>query len=141
MRNATSEEKESIRKAIDEISIEMGVNFWDILDKFEEEVKIDMKYVSEREYSVCAPEQTYTEEFLKQIREEDLVVYDGKACHAVRIIPRKGMNPLFEILGEDDGQLFTYDHQVSFDISWTDGLIKQLEDAKKYWEEIKEKYT
>ena len=141
MRNATAEEKESIRKAIDEISIEMGVNFWDILDKFEEEVKINMKYVSEREYSVCAPEQTYTEEFLKQIREEDLVVYDGNACHAVRIIPRKGMNPLFEILGEDDGQLFTYDHQVRFDMSWTDGLIKQLEDAKKYWEEIKGKYT
>lgn len=141
MRNATPEEKESIRKAIDEISVETGVNMWDFLDKFEEEVRVDMKkYVSEREYSVCAPDQTYTEEFLKQIREEDLVVYDGNACHAVRIIPRKGRNPLFEILGEDDGHLFTYDHQISFDMSWTDSLIKQLNDAKKYWEEIKDNY-
>lgn len=93
-----------------------------------------------RSYSVLAPDQTYTEEFLKEIRERDLIIYDGNACHAVRIIPRKNMNPLFEILGEDDGQLFSYDHSIQFDLYWTDSLIKQLEDAKKYWEKIKKKY-
>ena len=56
------------------------------------------------------------------------------------ILPRKGENPLFEILGEDDGYLFSYDHPVKFDLHWTDGLIKQLEDAKKYWNKIKDTY-
>ena len=91
-------------------------------------------------YFASAPNQEYTKEFLKQIREEDLVIYDGKACHAVRILPRKDENPLFEILGEDDGYLFSYDHPIKFDLHWTDGLIKQLEDAKKYWEKIKNTY-
>lgn len=94
----------------------------------------------EDKYVVSAPDQEYTKKFLKQIREEDLVIYDGKACHAVRIIPRKYMNPLFEILGEDDGNLFSYDHPIRFDLYWTDGLIKQLEDAKKYWNKIKDTY-
>lgn len=94
----------------------------------------------EDKYVVFAPDQEYTKKFLKQIREEDLVIYDGKACHAVRIIPRKYMNPLFEILGEDDGDLFSYDHPIRFDLYWTDGLIKQLEDAKKYWNKIKDTY-
>lgn len=93
-----------------------------------------------REYRILAPDQTYTKEFLRKIRKEDLVVYDGKACHAVRIIPRVEMNPLFEILGEDDGCLFSYNHDITFDMSWTDGLIKQLEEAKIYWECIKHRY-
>ena len=91
-------------------------------------------------FFISAPDQVYTKAFLKEIKEKHLVVYDGKACHAVRIIPRKNCNPLFEILGEDDGYLFSYDHSVKFDLFWTDGLIKQLEDAKKYWEKIKDKY-
>ena len=94
----------------------------------------------EDKYLASAPDQEYTKEFLKQIRKEDLVIYDGKACHAVRIIPRKDMNPLFEILGEDDGNLFSYDYPIRFDLYWTNGLIKQLEDAKKYWNKIKDTY-
>ena len=54
---------------------------------------------------------------------------------------RKGANPLFEILGEDDGNLFSYDYPIKFDLHWTDGLIKQLEDAKKYWDKIKDTYN
>ena len=92
-------------------------------------------------YSISAPDQTFTKKFLKEIKERDLVIYDGEACHAVRIIPRKGMNPLFEILGEDDGHLFSYEHPIKFDMHWADGIIKQLEDAKKYWEKIKHKYV
>ena len=94
----------------------------------------------EDKYFASAPDQEYTKKFLKQIREEDLVIYDGKACHAVRILPRKDENPLFEILGEDDGYLFSYDHPIKFDLHWTDGLIKQLEDAKKHWNKIKDTY-
>ena len=59
-------------------------------------------------YFVSTPNQKYTDEFLKQIR------------------------------GEDDGYLFSYDHPIRFDLYWTDGLIKQLEDAKKYWNKIKD---
>lgn len=92
------------------------------------------------EYSVFAPDQTYTKKFLKEIKKKDLVIYDGNACHAVRIIPRKGYEPLFEILGEDDGCLFSYDHPINFSMCWTDSLIKQLIDAKLYWEKIKHKY-
>ena len=91
-------------------------------------------------YRISASEQEYTKEFLEDIKKRDLVVYDGRACHAVRIIPRKNMNPLFEILGEDDGSLFSFDHSVEFDLFWTDGLIKQLKDAKEYWENIKNNY-
>lgn len=61
-------------------------------------------------YFVSTPNQKYTDEFLKQIR------------------------------GEDDGYLFSYDHPIKFDLHWTDGLIKQLEDAKKYWNKIKDTY-
>lgn len=91
-------------------------------------------------YKVSTPNQIYTKKFLKEIKEKDLVIYDGRACHAVRIIPRKNTNPLFEILGEDDGFLFSYDYPIEFDLYFADGLIKQLEDAKKYWEKIKDKY-
>ena len=94
----------------------------------------------EDKYFASAPDQEYTKEFLKQIREEDLVIYGGKACHAIRILPRRGENPLFEILGEDDGNLFSRDYPIRFDLHWTDGLIKQLEDAKKYWNKIKDTY-
>lgn len=92
------------------------------------------------EYYVSAPDQSFTKEFLQEIRERDLVIYDGRACHAVRIIPRKGINPLFEILSQDDGSLSSCKGQETFDMGWTDGLIKQLEDAKKYWENIKDEY-
>lgn len=61
-------------------------------------------------YFVSTPNQKYTDEFLKQIR------------------------------GEDDGYLFSYDSSIKFDLHWTDGLIKQLEDAKKYWGKIKNTY-
>lgn len=64
----------------------------------------------EYKYFASAPDQEYTKEFLKQI------------------------------LGEDDGYLFSYDHPIRFDLYWTDGLIKQLEDAKKYWNKIKDTY-
>ena len=36
--------------------------------------------------------------------------------------------------------LFSCEHDVTFDMRWTDGLIKQLENAKKYWNKIKDTY-
>lgn len=92
-------------------------------------------------YSYNAPSQEYTKEFLNELREKELVIYDGKAVHAIKIVPRDNMNPLFEILGEDDGHLFSFEHPVQFDLRWTDDLIKQLNDAKNYWEKIKNNYT
>ena len=91
-------------------------------------------------YSVTAPNQEYTDEFLALIRERDLVIYNRGGLDAIRIIPRKGMNPLFELLGEDDGRLFSYEHPVRFDSYWTESLIKVLQDALAYWETIKDRY-
>lgn len=34
----------------------------------------------EDKYFASAPDQEYTKKFLKQIRKEDLVIYDGEAC-------------------------------------------------------------
>lgn len=90
-------------------------------------------------YQSFAPDQMYTDEYVKHLREKDLVIY-CYGVHAVRIIPRKGMNPLFEILGEDDGQLFSYRHPITFDLSWTEDLKCVLDNAIAYWETIKEKY-
>ena len=90
--------------------------------------------------SGIAPNQVYTKAYLKKLREEDLVIFDGNGCYAVKIIPRKDMDhPLFEILGEDDGFLFSLKNGASFDIYWTDALIKQLNDAKLFWEKNKKK--
>jgi len=91
-------------------------------------------------YTRFAPNQEYTKEYLQRLKEEDLVIYDGHACHAVRIIPRGPKNPLFEILAEDDGFLFSVKNDLTFDLYWADGLIKQLQDAKEYWEQVKDKY-
>lgn len=44
----------------------------------------------EDKYLASAPDQEYTKKFLKQIREED------------------------------DGNLFSYDHPIRFDLYWTD---------------------
>ena len=90
--------------------------------------------------SEMAPDQVYTKAYLKKLREEDLVIYDGTGCYAVKIIPRENIDhPLFEILGEDDGFLFSMKRGATFDIYWTDALIKQLNDAKMFWEKNKKK--
>lgn len=91
-------------------------------------------------YQSFAPNQEYTDEYIQQLRDEDLVVF-CHGVHAVRIIPRDGMNPLFEILGEDDGQLFSYDHAITFDSYWTLDLIKTLAEAMQYWEIIRHNYN
>ena len=85
-------------------------------------MKNKIKYVEPRDY------------FPKEIREKYNIIYDGKGCYAVRIIPRDGMAPLFQLMVEDDGGLYSKD--ICFDIYWTDGLIKQLQDAKKYAEKL-----
>lgn len=93
------------------------------------------------EYHAFAPNQEYTKEYLKELKEKDLVIYDGRACLAIRIIPREDFSiPLFEILGEDDGHLFSYSSPIQLSLYWMTPLIEHLNEAKAYWEEIKENY-
>ena len=90
-------------------------------------------------YSVSAPDQEFTPEFLEQIKKDDNVVFNGYGVHAIRIIPRSNADtPLFELLGEDDGQLFSYEHPVVFNMYWADSLIRQIQEAKEYWEKNKD---
>jgi len=87
------------------------------------------------------PDEGYTEKFLRELREKYLIIYDGIGRHAVKIRPRgKEMNPTFEILCEDDGHIFSCNGLMDFDMYWTDDLIRQLENARIYWEEIREDY-
>lgn len=86
-------------------------------------------------YRVWAPDQEYTDEFLKEIRERDLVIYNPGGCHAIRIIPRKGNEPLFELLVEDDGMLFSYEDPVVFSSYWADSLINVIKEANDFLQE------
>ena len=81
-------------------------------------------------FQMFAPGQDYTEEYLQKLWENDLVIYNPRWCFGIRIIPRKGSTLLFEILGEDDGQLFSYKEPFTFDSCWADGIIECLEEAK-----------
>lgn len=89
--------------------------------------------MSFQKFFSSAPNQTYTDEYLNKLWEKHKVIYDPACCHGVRIIPRKGSNPLFEILGEDDGNLFSYDRSVYFDACWAQGLADTLIQAIDYW--------
>ena len=90
-------------------------------------------------YSAFAPDQEFTKKFLEEIKKEDNVIFNGAGVHAVRIIPRaNASDPLVELIGEDDGHLFSYDERVIFSMYWVDLLIKQLQEAKEYWEKNQE---
>lgn len=81
-------------------------------------------------YRMFAPNQNYTEEYLQKPWEKDVVIYNPKWCYGIRIIPRGGSSPLFEILKEDDGHLFSFNEPFTFDSRWADGIIECLEEAK-----------
>lgn len=61
------------------------------------------------------------------------VIYKAGWCHGFRVIPREDVNPLIEMLCEDDGSLF--DKGVSFDIYWAQKIIEALQETIKYCDE------
>lgn len=83
-------------------------------------------------YSRMAPDQIYTKEYLKNLRKQDNVIFDGEGVHAIRIIERKVNAPLLEILTEDDGCLQSCKPPMLFDVYWTDSLIDNLTEARDY---------
>ena len=87
--------------------------------------------------TICTPpedKQCWTKSFLKQIRDEHNIIFDGKGCLAVRIIPNPDSDyPSLSIMIQDDGMLFESKTKVS--MYWVDELIELLEEAKKYWKE------
>lgn len=84
-----------------------------------------------------APDQEYKKAYLKILKQDYNIIYDGKACHAFKIIPRANSNPLIQLFTEDDGFLHATD--ITFDAYWAQPLINNLQSAikeinvKKWW--------
>lgn len=76
-----------------------------------------------------APDQTYTEEYLKILREDYNIFYDRKGCHAFKVIPREKSNPLIQLFHEDDGML--HSTRTIFDAGFAGPFINSLQLAIK----------
>lgn len=61
------------------------------------------------------------------------VIYKSGWCHGFRIIPRGDINPLVEMLVEDDGNLFSTG--TEFDLGWAKNIVEALQKTIKYCEE------
>lgn len=73
-----------------------------------------------------APSQTYTNEYLEELRDVYDIYYTGLGVHAFKVIPM-GKQRLIQLFKEDDGQLIGTD--VRFEASWADELIQNLKYA------------
>lgn len=71
----------------------------------------------------------YEEENLRNMG----VIFKSGWCHGFRVIPRKGTNPLIEMLCEDDGQLFSTG--TKFDLFWARSIVAALDETIKYCED------
>ena len=83
--------------------------------------------------TICTPpedQQCWKESFLKKIRDEYNVIFDGKGCLAVRILNGECEYPIVSLMIEDDGML--HETNCKFSMFWADGLIKNLKETMKY---------
>lgn len=94
-----------------------------------------------KSYSYFAPDQNWTDEVIQKLRKQGVIYHKG--VHAIRIIERENAEPFFELLGEDDGHLFSLDSNYphTFSSSWSNDLISVLEDAKEYVNSHPKKYN
>jgi len=100
-------------------------------------------------FDYFAYDQTWTDEILKELRDKYNVIY-RKGVFGVRIIKNEEYNPpvvQFEILGEDDGHLFSQEsldiHRFGVqlvDIGWIKDLQNCLDDAVNYVKNHPEKF-
>lgn len=79
---------------------------------------------------LCAENQTWDKETVKQLKNEYNIFYDGIGCYGFEVISRKQSNPLIQIYSEDDG--FLHKTDIEFDIYWLESFIKNLLDAENY---------
>lgn len=79
---------------------------------------------------LCAENQNWNKETIKQLKNEYNILYDGTGCYGFEVIPREQSNPLIRIYSEDDGTL--YRTNIVFDIYWIKSFIKNLLDAENY---------
>ena len=81
--------------------------------------------------------QEWTQEFLAQIRERDLIFYHGKGNYAIRLHPAKGI-PEFEILSVHDWIIETIPNNISYTIQEKDQeyINRCLLEAKTYWHKL-----
>ena len=61
------------------------------------------------------------------------VIYKSGWCHGFKVNPRGDINPLIEMLVEDDGTLFSTGER--FDLVWAKSIIEALQETIKYCEE------
>jgi len=86
-------------------------------------------------FSYFANNQEWDNKTLKDLRDNYLVFYAG-GIFGIRIHPRKNAEPIFEMLMEDDGHLFSIndgDMGVHFSYLWCDDLIDVISSARLYW--------
>jgi hypothetical protein len=72
-----------------------------------------------------APDQNYTKAYLKILKDDYNIYYDGYGCHAFKVIPRTHSNPLIQLFTEDDGYLCATD--ITFDAHWAQNLTASLQ--------------
>lgn len=82
-------------------------------------------------------DQSYNKEAIQELQDKHNIIFmsSGMACKPVMIIPRDGLPPLVAIGLEDDGTLYFRrdrygQYANSFDSSWIDSLIADLQKAK-----------
>ena len=82
-------------------------------------------------------DQWWSTEAIQELRDKHNIIFmsSGDACQPVMIIPRDGETPAVAIGVEDDGTLYFRrngygQYANSFDSSWIDFLIADLQEAK-----------
>lgn len=93
--------------------------------------------------TICTPpedQQCWKKPFLKRIKDEYNVIFDGVGCLAVRIHPNPPDSeypPIISLMIEDDGALHETD--CRFNMIFADELIENLEKAQEHWKKQQKK--
>ena len=88
-------------------------------------------------------DQTYDKSTLKELRKKHNIFFlsGSNGCKPIKVVPRKGQNPLIVLGYEDDGCIWfekqSGNYRNAFDSSLIDGLIVDLTAAKHYVEQLK----
>lgn len=97
----------------------------------------DDRVLYEEVHCFSVDDQWWNKEAIQELRDEYNIIFmsSGRGCIPVKIIPRDGEPPLVALGVEDDGTLYFRrngfgGYENSFDSSWIDSLIADLQEAK-----------
>lgn len=103
----------------------------------------NMKTVDVLYENYVVQDQTYDDKTLKELEQKHNIFFlnGANGCTPIKVVPRKGRNPLIVLGYEDDGCIWfekQFGHyRNAFDSSLIDGLITDLTAAKKFVEKLK----